>query len=142
MLLTDDGQLQHKISHPDHKETKTYLVQIEGIPKPEQLQLLRSPIDLGDFITQPCQVQHIHAPDGWLWPRDPPIRIRANIPTSWLAVTLKEGKNRQVRRMTAAVGLPTLRLIRSAIGPYSLANNPLMPGEWIEVQCSKASGLC
>jgi len=132
MLLTDDGQLQHQISHPDHKESKTYLVQIEGIPTAEQLQHLHGPLNLGDFITQPCQVQQIQAPE-WLWRRDPPIRTRADIPTSWLAITLKEGKNRQVRRMTAAVGLPTLRLIRSAIGPYSLASHPLMPGEWMEL---------
>jgi 23S rRNA pseudouridine2457 synthase len=132
MLLTDDGQLQHQISHPEHKESKTYLVQIEGLPNAEQLSQLRGPLNLGDFITQPCQVQHIQAPE-WLWPRDPPIRIRADIPTSWLAITLKEGKNRQVRRMTAAAGLPTLRLIRSAIGAYSLASHPLMPGEWIQL---------
>ena len=132
MLLTDDGQLQHKISHPDHKESKTYLAQIEGTPSQEQLERLRGPIDLGDFTTQPCEVKHIHAPD-WIWPRNPPIRIRNDIPTSWVALTLKEGKNRQVRRMTAAVGLPTLRLIRSAIGAYSLASHPLLPGEWIEL---------
>ena len=130
MLLTDNGQLQHKISHPDHKQAKTYLVQIEGIPAAIQLQQLRGPIDLGDFITQPCQVQHIAAPE-WLWPREPPIRMRAELPTSWLAITLKEGKNRQVRRMTAAVGLPTLRLVRSAIGEYSLESHPLWPGEWM-----------
>ena len=132
MLLTDDGQLQHKISHPDHKEAKTYLVQVEGTPTPEQLLRLAAPLDLGDFITQACQVQHIHAPD-WLWPRNPPIRTRNDIPTSWLAITLKEGKNRQVRRMSAAVGLPTLRLIRSAIGPYSLSSHPLLPGESVDV---------
>lgn len=132
MLLTDDGQLQHKISHPDHKEAKTYLVQVEGTPTPEQLLQLSAPLDLGDFITQECQVQHIHAPD-WLWPRNPPIRTRNDIPTSWLAITLKEGKNRQVRRMSAAVGLPTLRLIRSAIGPYSLSSHPLLPGESVDL---------
>ena len=132
MLLTDDGQLQHQISHPDHKKAKTYLVQVEGIPSPKQLQQLRAPINLGDFVTQPCQVQHIQTPD-WLWERQPPIRERADIPTSWLAITLKEGKNRQVRRMTATVQLPTLRLIRSAIGPYSLASHPLLPGEWIDL---------
>ena len=130
LLLTDNGQLQHKISHPDHKQSKTYLVQVEGLARPDQLQRLRGPLDLGDFVTQPCQVQHIATPE-WLWPRDPPIRIRAELPTSWLAVTLKEGKNRQVRRMTAAVGLPTLRLVRSAIGAYSLETHPLLPGEWI-----------
>ncbi|PRC94890.1 pseudouridine synthase [Solimicrobium silvestre] len=132
MLLTDNGQLQHKISHPDHKEAKTYLVQVEGIPDKEQLHRLSQPLNLGDFTTQPCQVQHIQPPE-WLWPRTPPIRERIEIPTNWLAITLKEGKNRQVRRMTAAVGLPTLRLVRSAIGPYSLASHPLLPGEWLEV---------
>ena len=132
MLLTDDGQLQHKISHPDHKEAKTYLVQVEGKPSADQLRRLSEPLNLGDFVTQPCEVKHIYAPD-WLWPRNPPIRERADIPTAWLAITLKEGKNRQVRRMTAAVGLPTLRLIRSAIGPYSLASHPLLPGEWVEL---------
>jgi len=132
ILLTNNGQLQHKISHPDHKEAKTYLVQVEGIPSTEQLHTLSQPINLGDFITQSCQVRHIVEPE-WLWPRTPPIRERADIPTSWLAITLKEGKNRQVRRMTAAVGLPTLRLIRSAIGPYSLASHPVLPGEWLNI---------
>ena len=132
MLLTDDGQLQHKISHPDHKEAKTYFVQVEGKPSAAQLRRLSEPLTLSDFVTQPCEVKHIYAPD-WLWPRNPPIRERADIPTAWLAITLKEGKNRQVRRMTAAVGLPTLRLIRSAIGPYSLASHPLLPGEWVEL---------
>ncbi len=132
MLLTDDGQLQHQISHPDHKEAKTYLVQVEGIPEPAQLQRLQEPLNLGDFTTQPCQVRRIQEPD-WLWSRNPPIRTRSAIPTSWLAITLKEGKNRQVRRMTAAVGLPTLRLIRSVIGPYSLHSHPLLPGEWMEL---------
>ena len=83
-------------------------------------------------MTQPCQAKHIVAPD-WIWDRQPPIRERAHIPTSWLAITLKEGKNRQVRRMTAAVGLPTLRLVRSAIGAFSLASHPLLPGEWMSV---------
>ena len=95
-------------------------------------QALQAPLDLGDFITKPCKAVRIAEPD-WLWPRNPPIRARADKPTSWLAITLKEGKNRQVRRMTAAVGLPTLRLVRSAIGPFSLASHPLMPGEWCEV---------
>jgi 23S rRNA pseudouridine2457 synthase len=93
---------------------------------------LRAPLDLGDFVTKPCQAVQIAEP-AWLWPRTPPIRVRADKPTSWLAITLMEGKNRQVRRMTAAVGLPTLRLVRSSIGPYSLATHPLMPGEFMEV---------
>ncbi|WMW81794.1 pseudouridine synthase [Undibacterium cyanobacteriorum] len=133
ILLTDDGKLQHKISHPDWKESKTYLVQVEGSASAEQLQRLQAPLNLGDFTTLPCQAFEIAEPD-WLWPRNPPIRQRANIPTSWLCMVLAEGKNRQVRRMTAAVGLPTLRLIRSAIGDYSLATHPLMPGEMMELK--------
>lgn len=132
ILLTDDGKLQNRISHPDHKQTKTYLVQVEGIPTVEALERLRNPLDLGDFVTQPCIVKHIHCPS-WLWERTPPVRSRINIPTSWLCIILSEGKNRQVRRMTAAVGLPTLRLIRSAIGGFSLESHPLLPGEWMEV---------
>lgn len=132
MLLTDDGRLQHGISHPDHKQDKTYLVQVDGVPDAVSLQRLQAPLNLGDFTTLPCKAVRITEP-GWLWPRQPPIRSRAEQPTSWLAITLREGKNRQVRRMTAAVGLPTLRLIRSAIGPFSLSSHPLMPGEWCEV---------
>jgi 23S rRNA pseudouridine2457 synthase len=135
LLLTDDGRLQHDISHPDQKQPKTYLVQVEGLPGAAALARLRLPLDLGDFITKPCQAIHIVDPD-WIWPRNPPIRSRQDRATSWLAITLQEGKNRQVRRMTAAVGLPTLRLVRSAIGPYSLANYPLMPGQWCEVSPS------
>ncbi|BBB66060.1 pseudouridine synthase [Undibacterium sp. YM2] len=133
ILLTDDGQLQNRISHPDHKQPKTYLVQVEGTPTREALEKLRQPLDLGDFVTQPCVVKHIYQPE-WLWPRNPPVRERANIPTSWLSLTLSEGKNRQVRRMTAAVGLPTLRLVRISIGGFSLETHPLMPGEWQEVK--------
>lgn len=132
MLLTDDGRLQHQIAHPDHKEAKTYLVQVDGNIDADALARLQAPLDLGDFITKPCRAVPIAAPD-WLWPRDPPIRVRQDKPTSWLALTLEEGKNRQVRRMTAAVGLPTLRLVRSSIGPFSLATHPLMPGDWMEV---------
>ncbi|MFL6716047.1 MAG: pseudouridine synthase [Burkholderiaceae bacterium] len=132
VLLTDDGRLQHDISHPVQKLAKTYLAQVEGRVTDEALQRLRAPLDLGDFITQPCQAVRIEEP-AWLWPRTPPIRARAGIPTSWIALTLTEGKNRQVRRMTGAVGLPTLRLIRIAIGPYALASHPLLPGEWMEV---------
>lgn len=132
MLLTDDGRLQHQIAHPDHKEAKTYLVQVEGMATPTDLARLQAPLDLGDFVTRPCRALRIAEPD-WLWPRNPPIRTRQDKPTSWIAITLGEGKNRQVRRMTAAVGLPTLRLVRSSIGPFSLATHPLMPGEWMEV---------
>lgn len=132
VLLTDDGKLQHQISHPDQKQAKTYLVQVEGVPNTESLRKLQAPLDLGDFITQPCTAKHIHAPD-WIWDRHPPIRHRENIKTSWLAITLAEGKNRQVRRMTAAVGLPTLRLIRHSIANFSLESHPLLPGEWKDV---------
>jgi 23S rRNA pseudouridine2457 synthase len=132
LLLTDDGRLQHDISHPAHKQPKTYLVQVEGYVDALSLTRLRNPLDLGDFVTKPAQVKHVQAPE-WLWPRDPPIRTRKNLQTSWIAITLTEGKNRQVRRMTAAVGFPTLRLIRIAIGPFSLQTQPLMPGEWREV---------
>ena len=133
MLLTDEGKLQHKIAHPDHKEAKTYLVQVDGLPDAAALARLQAPLDLGDFVTKPCKAVRIAEPE-WLWPRDPPIRARADKPTSWIAITLEEGKNRQVRRMTAAVGLPTLRLVRSSIGPFSLATHPLMPGEFVEVE--------
>jgi 23S rRNA pseudouridine2457 synthase len=132
ILLTDDGRLQHRISHPDLKQAKTYLVEVEGVAHAAALEKLRGPLDLGDFVTRRCEVKQI-MPPAWLWPRDPPIRTRANAPTSWLAVTLAEGKNRQVRRMTAAVGLPTLRLIRIAIGAFTLASHPLLPGESCEV---------
>jgi len=132
MLLTDDGRLQHAIAHPDHKEAKTYLVQVDGGLSDDALARLQAPLDLGDFVTKPCKAVQIAEP-GWLWPRNPPIRVRLDKPTSWLAITLQEGKNRQVRRMTAAVGLPTLRLVRSSIGPFSLATHSLMPGEFMEV---------
>ena len=136
MLLTDDGALQHRISHPDHKAPKTYLVQVEGVPDAARLQQLCAPIDLGDFTTLPCDAMQVAAPE-WLWPRDPPIRTRAATPTSWLSIVLSEGKNRQIRRMTAHVGLPTLRLVRIAIGPFSLEKNPLWPGE----SCDVSPGL-
>ncbi len=132
ILLTDNGQLQHDISHPDRKQTKTYLVQVEGEPTAEQLKRLSQPLDLGDFVTQACIAKHIKEPD-WLWARNPPIRKREDIPTSWLCLVISEGKNRQVRRMTAAVGLPTLRLVRSSISNFSLESHPLLPGEWMEV---------
>lgn len=132
VLLTDDGDLQHRISHPDRKLPKTYLVQVEGSLTPALLEKLQGPLNLGDFITQSCTARQVLEPS-WLWDRDPPVRQRLHIPTSWLAITLTEGKNRQVRRMTAAVGLPTLRLIRVAIGPFSLETHPILPGEWREV---------
>ncbi len=136
LLLTDDGRLQHAISHPERKQAKTYLAQVEGMPDADSLARLQAPLDLGDFVTLACRARHIEAPE-WLWPRQPPIRERQDKPVSWLCITLTEGKNRQVRRMTAAVGLPTLRLIRIAIGPYTLADYPLHPGEWRPVAAAE-----
>lgn len=127
LLLTDDGQLQHRISDPRHKWSKTYWVQVEGEPGEAALQQLRSGVDLGDFTTRPATARCMAEPPD-LWPRNPPVRFRQSIPTSWLELTIREGKNRQVRRMTAKVGYPTLRLIRAAIGPYTLAG--LEPGSW------------
>jgi 23S rRNA pseudouridine2457 synthase len=105
---------------------------VDGVADAAALARLQAPLDLGDFVTRPCRAVRIAEPE-WLWPRTPPIRSRQDQPTSWIAITLEEGKNRQVRRMTAAVGLPTLRLVRSSIGAFSLATHPLMPGEWAEV---------
>jgi 23S rRNA pseudouridine2457 synthase len=127
VLLTDDGALQARIANPRHKLAKVYWVQVEGVPTDDALERLRAGVDLGDFVTQPAQVRRIDEPAN-LWPRDPPIRYRAKIPTGWLELTLREGKNRQVRRMTAKVGFPTLRLVRAAIGRVELGG--LAPGEW------------
>lgn len=135
VLLTDEGKLQHAISHPEKKQTKTYIVQVEGKLDGHVLERLRQPLNLGDFTTRECEVKQIVDPE-WLWERDPPIRYRNTSPTSWIAISLREGKNRQVRRMTAAVGLPTLRLVRIEIGPFSLERYPLLPGEWTEVSPS------
>jgi 23S rRNA pseudouridine2457 synthase len=132
VLLTDDGRLQHEISHPERKQPKTYIVQVEGVPDAANIAYLQKPLDLGDYVTKPCIAARIEAPE-WVWARNPPIRERADLPTSWLSITLAEGKNRQVRRMTAIIGFPTLRLIRIAIGPFSLASHPLWPGEWRQV---------
>ena len=128
LVLTDDGKLQHEIAHPRNKMPKTYLVQVEGVPDTDALKSLRKGVMLKDGITQPAKVNATEEPAD-LWDRHPPIRFRKNIPTSWLEIELKEGKNRQVRRMTAAVGFPTLRLIRTCIGPWHLQG--LRPGEWI-----------
>jgi 23S rRNA pseudouridine2457 synthase len=135
LVLTDDGQLQHRITDPKHKLPKTYWVQVEGIPDEAALEQLRGGVKLSDpstklrtgFTTQPAEVRLMDEPAS-LWPRDPPIRARKNIPTSWIELTIREGKNRQVRRMTAAVGLPTLRLIRYRIGEWTL--DGIEPGKW------------
>jgi 23S rRNA pseudouridine2457 synthase len=137
LLLTDDGALQARITHPQHKLAKTYWAQVEGVPTDAALATLCRGVELGDFVTQPAGARLIAEPQG-LWPRDPPIRFRAKIPTSWLELILSEGKNRQVRRMTARVGLPTLRLVRAAIGNVGLGG--LRPGEWREVAAESLSG--
>lgn len=126
LLLTDDGGLAHRITDPRHKLEKTYRVQVEGDPTPEQLDALRRGVTLNDGPTRPARVQRIDAPA--LWPRDPPVRFRKTVPDAWLEIAIREGRNRQVRRMTAAVGLPTLRLVRVAIGDWTLGE--LMPGQW------------
>jgi 23S rRNA pseudouridine2457 synthase len=133
LLLTDDGALQARIADPRHKLAKVYWAQVEGTPDDAALAGLRSGVDLGDFMTLPAGARLIEEPAG-LWPRDPPIRYRAKIPTAWLELTLQEGKNRQVRRMTARVGFPTLRLVRAAIGRVSVADLPC--GEWREVDAT------
>ena len=129
VVLTDDGSVQHRVSDPRHKIAKTYWAQLDGIPSADALARLTLGVDLGDFVTQPASAE-LAAEPGWLWPRQPPVRYRKNIPTSWLNLTLSEGKNRQVRRMTAAVGYPTLRLIRFGVGPWDLAG--MAPGSWRE----------
>lgn len=130
VILTDDGSLQHRLSHPRHKLAKRYWAQVEGTPGEEALERLRRGVDLGDFVTHPAEARLIPEPPD-LWLRTPPIRFRKNIPTTWLELVLYEGKNRQVRRMTAKVGFPTLRLIRHSIGSWSV--DGLQPGEWREI---------
>ncbi len=131
LLLTDDGKLQHRITDPKHKLPKTYWVQVEGIPDEAAMQKLRQGVQLKDGPTLPAEAQLMDEPSG-LWLRDPPVRFRKAIPTSWVSLTIREGRNRQVRRMTAAVGYPTLRLIRYQIGDLTL--NGLPSGEWREQQ--------
>ena len=127
LLLTADGQLQARIADPRFKMEKTYWLQVEGVPDERALAALRSGVELNDGMTLPAHAELLDPPPQ-VWPRDPPIRMRQSIPTAWLQLVIREGRNRQVRRMTAAVGLPTLRLIRVAIGPYSL--DGLAPGCW------------
>ena len=128
LLLTDEGQLQKRIADPQYKLPKTYWAQVEGMPDDTALQKLRTGIVLDGQRTRPAEARVLAAPV--LWPRDPPIRVRQHIPTSWIELVLREGRNRQVRRMTAAVGFPTLRLVRVAVGPYRL--DGLEPGAWRE----------
>ncbi len=128
LLLTDDGRLQARIADPRFKMPKTYLAQVEGEPTEAQLEPLRRGVKLKDGITLPAEVERIDAPD--LWPRDPPVRYRKSVPDCWLRITIREGRNRQVRRMTAAVGHPTLRLVRWRIGHWTL--DGIAPGEWRE----------
>ena len=127
MLLTDDGALQARISDPRYKIAKTYLAQVEGRPSAATLAALAQGVELKDGTTRPARVEAVDEP-GWLWPREPPIRVRRHIPTQWLRLEISEGRNRQVRRMTAAVGHPTLRLVRIAIGDWTL--DGLAPGEY------------
>ena len=129
LLLTNDGRLQARIADPRHKLPKTYWVQVEGEPSEEQLQQLRDGVTLNDGPTQPAEARRLEEPE--LWERNPPVRFRKSVPTSWLELVIREGRNRQVRRMTAAVGLPTLRLVRVAIGPWTL--DGLQPGQWREI---------
>ena len=128
LLLTDDGRLQHRIASPEEGFLKRYLVLVEGVAGTSQLQKLRRGVSLKDGPARAVQVELLARKPGWLWSRIPPIRQRKKIPVSWLELTLSEGRNRQVRRMTAAVGLPTLRLVRVSIGQWSL--DDLKPGEW------------
>ncbi|MBA1244949.1 pseudouridine synthase [Pseudomonas japonica] len=129
LLLTNDGRLQARIADPKHKLAKTYWVQVEGEPAEAQLAQLRAGVVLNDGPTLPAEARLLAEPD--LWPRNPPVRFRKSVPTAWLELTIREGRNRQVRRMTAAVGLPTLRLVRVRIGPVDLEG--LAPGAWREV---------
>jgi 23S rRNA pseudouridine2457 synthase len=138
VLLTNHPALQTRLADPKWQTAKMYLVQVEGVPLAAALDRLSCGVPLNDGITLPAQASVVPEPD-WLWPRDPPIRERRAIPTHWLSLSIREGRNRQVRRMTAAVGLPTLRLIRWAVGPWSLAG--LAPGESREVDTDEVSAF-
>lgn len=130
LLLTDDGRLQARIAEPKFKTAKTYFVQVEGVANEPALDALRAGVKLNDGMTRPAQAQLIEPPE--IWDRVPPIRVRKSIPDSWISVTISEGRNRQVRRMTAAVGLPTLRLVRWRVGEWTV--DTLAPGEWREIE--------
>ncbi|HET7932020.1 MAG TPA: pseudouridine synthase [Rhodanobacteraceae bacterium] len=138
LLLTDDGALAHRITDPRYKESKTYLVQVEGRPDATSIQHLRRGVALKDGLTRPAVARLITEAPEWLWPRDPPVRFRKSVPDAWLELTIQEGRNRQVRRMTAAVGLPTLRLIRTRIGTHAL--DGLAPGEHRHVSAGSPAG--
>lgn len=131
LLLTNDGKLQAKITEPEHKTAKTYWAQVEGIPTAESIESLNQGVELKDGLTRPAEVKIIDEPE-MLWERTPPIRERKDIPTTWLSITIKEGRNRQVRRMTAHIGHPTLRLIRYAIGQWTI--DGLDNGDWTKIK--------
>jgi 23S rRNA pseudouridine2457 synthase len=133
LLLTDDGRLQARIADPRHKLEKSYLVQVERQPGERALEQLRTGVSIDERRTRPAQVCCIEEP-AWLWPREPPVRFRKTVPTAWLEVIISEGRNRQVRRMTAAVGHPALRVVRTRIGPWALGDLP--PGQWQELDVS------
>jgi 23S rRNA pseudouridine2457 synthase len=138
VVLTDDGRLQATITAPSRKIPKTYWAQVEGVPGEAALAALRRGVTLNDGPTLPAGARSIGEPDG-LWPRDPPVRFRKTVPTAWIELTLREGRNRQVRRMTALVGFPTLRLVRVRIGPWTVEG--LVPGRWREVPAPSAATL-
>ncbi|WP_299355087.1 rRNA large subunit pseudouridine synthase E [uncultured Shimia sp.] len=137
LVLTSDGRLQQQIANPKNKWPKTYWVQIEGTPSEDAISRLRKGVELKDGMTRPAGVDRMDEPD-WLWPRTPPIRVRKSIPDSWLRLTIKEGRNRQVRRMTAAVGHPTLRLIRYAVGDWTI--DGLLSGQWNDAPLHRLPG--
>jgi 23S rRNA pseudouridine2457 synthase len=130
LLLTDEGALATRLSDPRHATTKTYLVQVEGVPDEARLRSLREGVMLNDGLTLPAHARALQASPEWLWPRDPPVRFRKSVPDAWIELTIREGRNRQVRRMTAAADMPTLRLVRAAIGEFRL--DGLAPGRWRE----------
>ena len=128
LLLSDDGPRIAQISSPKFKWPKTYLVQVEGVADDEKIAQLRAGVELNDGMTEPAKARRLDVSPDWLWPRDPPVRLRKSVPDAFIELTIREGRNRQVRRMTAAVGLPTLRLVRLSIGPHRL--DGLAPGQW------------
>jgi 23S rRNA pseudouridine2457 synthase len=137
LLLTDDGALAHRITDPRHASPKTYLVQVEGLPDGVALERLRGGVALKDGVTRPARARSLDRAPDWLWTRDPPVRFRKTVPDTWLELTIHEGRNRQVRRMTAAVGLPTLRLVRTRIGDHALGD--LAPGAMRMLDAAPAS---